>query len=384
MSKNVRKRTILNVYIIVAMAMAVPLTSFAESLQGLPQFDSENSATILGLDNKDAVSEKDIKMAAKRLLSRFHPDKFSSEKYSEADRIKANAITQKIISAQDSLTTYLKINPAFSPAKESGSPNNGASSKSGFQNSSPHSDQGSYTWQDFGDQMKKERAPTGSSVVNMDHYGSSMRGTMFEFLHQFPDANIAYLELSQGSTQAANHDAIMVIRPETFPNIEFRLISRDRDGNATQTVKSVYGTYVRGHHQGNSGRNLVDSIVFKDGTHFPPGTYLMPAFTGQIKYKGEMSTDVTAVKSVRMTGHPTAMFVFMNSNGYSNSTLGGYVSESSKPSTAFLKQKTPVPTKPPVAKVLGWRDVKASQAPNDTIQLKYEGCPAGFGSLTKK
>ncbi len=372
-------RKILGCFIVAASTL-LPLVSFGESLQGLPQFNSENSATILGLDKKDAVSEADIKLAAKRLLSRFHPDKFGSDKFSDADRLKANEIAKKIISAQDSLTTYLKINPAFSPAKESSSSSQGAASKNpGFKSSAQHSDQGNYTWQNFGADMKRERAATDSSIVNMDHYGTSMRGTMFEFLHQFPDANIAYLELSQGSTQAANHDAIMVIRPETFPNIEFRLISRDRDGNATQTVKSVYATYVRGHHQGSGGRHLVDSIVFNDGSHFPPGTYLMPGFTGQIKYKGEMSSDVTAVKSVRMTGHPTAMFVFMNANGYSNSTLGGYISESSKPSTAFLQPKPPAPK--PVEKVLGWKDVKARQASDEPIRL---GCPTAFSSFSRK
>ncbi len=246
-------------------------------------------------------------MAARRLLARYHPDKFSGEKHTDADRIKAGEITRKIIAAQDSLTTYLKINPSFSPAKESGA----SGSASDFKNQNYQSNERAYTWQDFGAEMKKEQPHKGSSVATMDHFGSSLRGTMFEFLYQFPDASFAYLELHQGSAQTANHDALMILRPETFPIIEFRLISKERDQTAAQLVKSVYGKYVRGHHQGNSGRNLVDSIVFQDGGHFPAGTHLMPAFTGQIKYKGEVSDDVS-VKSVRMTGHPQAMFIFMN------------------------------------------------------------------------
>lgn len=353
----------------------------SDTLNDLNQFNSDNSATVLGLEKKDSISETDIKLAARRLLTRYHPDRYAGANFSEADRARANEITRKILAAQESLVNYIKINPSFSPSKDGGSSGPTGASQSG---GPAQSNDRFYTWQDFASEMEKDRARAGSSVVTMDHYGSSLRGTMFEFLYQFPSANMAFLELHQASARTTNHDAIMVLRPEIFPNVEFRIISRDRDGNATQVVKSVFARYVRGHHQGNGGRHLVDAIVFEDGSHFPKGSYLMPGFVGQIRYKGEVTPEM-GDKAVRMTGHPQAMFLFMKPSGYSDPEHGGYISDSAKPISQFLTRKPPTPAVDPV-KNLGWKDVSVSYGSADPIQLGFDptSCGNEFGSLKKK
>ncbi len=350
----------------------------AEKLKSSPQFSSENSATVLGLDAKNTVSEQDIKMAAKRLLSKYHPDKYGSKDFTDADRLMANVITKKILAAQDSLVHYLKLNPSYNPSEKSGSP-----SASQYRPESQY-DQKFYTWQDFASDMSKDRQKSSGAVTTMEHYGSSLRGTMFEFLYQFPDANLAYLELFQASAKVNNQDALLILRPEIFPIIEMRIISRETDANKPQLVRSVFGKYVRGHHQGNSGQNLVDAIVFDDGRHFPKGYYMLPMFREQTKYQGEVTGDV-GPKAVRMSSSPQPMFLVMKPSGYSDTEHGGYTGASPKPTKQFLPPKPPTPVQPEQPK-LGWRDVKVQSGSDQTIMLGHTptDCPADFGKLGKK
>jgi hypothetical protein len=241
------------------------LISAVEAAIEVPdQFSSSNAAVILGLENETSVTTLTVKRAAQRLYSKFHPDRFMDEsKFSAADRDAVTAIAAKIQQARQTLEDYIEFDPTYNPKEELASGGN-SSRRSSEGNGRP------YSWRDIFDEKPSANSQaanrSGSDVVNADHFGSSLRGTWFEFLYRHPGFQRAVIPMNGRSTSIDAVDIVMIIRPEMFPRIEIRYLSRPGHGQSPQLVESVYATYVRGHYSTFAGKRF-DAIVLPDGRY---------------------------------------------------------------------------------------------------------------------
>ena len=259
------------------VVMSVFFVSITASAVDMPdQFKSKNLATILGLQDEDKLDVEMVRKAAKKLYSKYHPDRYSDpKKYSKADQQMYTDITQIISEARDALVNYLEVNPDFNPKSSSTGSSN--YSQKEHDNAQP------FSWEDIFGERANGQGQAGQrsnqdsrSVVRGDHYGASLRGTMFEFLYQHPGFTQAIIPLEGRSANLGEVDMVMIIDPAIFPRIEIKLISKpSKTSNAPSLVKSFYATYVRGHHQGSGGAVLVDGIVY------PNGQYLFNALHSQ-------------------------------------------------------------------------------------------------------
>ncbi len=246
-------------------------TSKAAAALKLPdQFLSSNAVVILGLENETSISEKTVDKAARRLLSKFHPDRFDDKmKHSDADRLISNTATGLIQKAREALIDYIRLNPDFNPQKYTA---NFDPQKRGFTNGQG----GAYSWDETFDRgqsppPRSERSfGNGTSVVTGQHFSSSLRGTWFEFLYEHPGFLQAVIPMNGVSVSIDAYDVLLILRPETFPQIEVRYISKPTVSGAPQLVESVYATYTRGHYAGLRGQRH-DAIVFSDGRHLING-----------------------------------------------------------------------------------------------------------------
>lgn len=262
----------------ISIAAATP-----ESSLELPkQFQSDNAATVLGLESLESVDLAVVKKAAQRLWSKYHPDRVSGTSAGAvAQRAMYTAISQKIQAARDTLSKYLELNPNYNPSKDGSAASTG--SRSGARSGGAAR---AYSWDDlFRDVNPGEPSSKGSggfgepsssrSVVTESYFGTSLRGTMFEFLHQYPNVEIAVMPLEGRSPKVSfDVDYLVVLKPSLFPQVEIRVLSKPTSGAEPTLVETIYGTYKRGHdvsNQGGLGR-FTDAIVFSDGT------YLRPAF----------------------------------------------------------------------------------------------------------
>lgn len=223
------------------------------------QFLSDNSAVILGLDGETKLTKDMVKRAARKLYRIYHPDHFSQN---EADREMAVALSKKIQRARESLEEYLEVNPTYNPQSSSSNRN-----QSQPQSSRPQANP--YSWNDMFNDIGDTRSAYArsqnysSSLVTEQHYGSSLRGTMFEFLYEFPEFEQAIIPFVGKSDRLESRDIIMIINPAIFPKIEIRYISKETDRDAPRLVDASFATYVRGRYQGS--RDLVDGIVLPNG-----------------------------------------------------------------------------------------------------------------------
>ncbi len=318
------------------------------------QFESENAAVILGLDSKTQISDKDVDLAARRLTLKYHPDRYQNpEQYTDEDRKQANEVTAKIQSARRALIKYLETNPDYNPST---SPS-GQGSHAGFTSGQQRS---SYSWEEF--LRSRTAPPSGSSsrdLVSGDHYGASLRGTLFEFLYRFPDFKSAVIpfEIRSPDLGDENLEALMILTPEHFPFIEFRYISKKQEGKVVQIVRSTWAQYVRGHHQGNSGRALSDGILFENGN------YLFNALPGS---RPEIPYVVTPIDEAGQHLYiQSSMLMFlteMNPRGFSVGT--SYVMLK-KEAQDLLPNKKHNPA-------LDWKNI-AIEKSNQPIALGYKG-----------
>ena len=61
------------------------LSSLAKSAEMPKQFQSDNSAIILGLENNDHLTVDMIKEASRKLTSTYHPDRLSKKGLSDSE-----------------------------------------------------------------------------------------------------------------------------------------------------------------------------------------------------------------------------------------------------------------------------------------------------------
>lgn len=261
------------------MGMAIKRVSFAGAFLGLAslalmasvssatpelpaQFQSDNAATVLGLDGLQEIDPSTVKKAAQRLWSKYHPDRVNgTSEEATSKRALYTAISQKIQAARDTLSKYLELNPTYNPTKDSTGFRNTTRPASG--SARPHS----------GEPFKWDHVFSGPSssreIVTESHFGSSLRGTMFEFLYQSPNVEVAVMPLEGRSDSVSFRlDYLLVLKPALFPQIEIRVLSKSSADASPMLLETKMATYVRGHHEHNinGAGNLADSIVFSDGT----------------------------------------------------------------------------------------------------------------------
>lgn len=330
------------------------------------QFKSTNAAVILGLDKdpilakeNSVLTKKMVKEVAQKLFRKFHPDLYMDfPKYSGLDRERANEITRKVISARLTLENWLESHPDFNPyhqnMEEGPSPYQGTKKEN-------------YSWADvFGERETRATYQRGSStrdIVTEEHFGgTSMRGTLFEFLQDYPGFNQAFIPLNVKSTDINdNMDALMIIDPEIFPMIEIKYISKYRDSQAPQLVESVFAKYVRGHHVNGTG-SLTDGIVL------PSGNYLMdPLKTGRPPRILTAKPMDSFGKKLMIDPIVANFFLEIKPTGYSSNRSYTVVKNDQK----SILPRSNVEVELPVPRLPGWKNI---DIPNNegVILLGYE------------
>lgn len=335
------------------------LSASAKATVDFPrQFDGTNSAVILGLDTRDHLEITDVKTAARALLNKFHPDRFSDTKlYSDQDRKKATEVSQKISEAKNALIKYLQVNPNYTPRGDQFNDFQGQ----GGSNTNKAAG-ASYSWDDVFQEHSRESK--SGDIVTSDYYGgASLNGTMFEFLQKYPQVNQAFLYMEGRSPDLAHdQDVIIVIEPKKFPIIEFRFISK-KTGSSVQKIKSVFAQYVRGKTQGQAN---IDAFVLPNGNYFMNISY---------RYKRDSQVfdaspmDNTNETKVMLKARGTFYLIEL-ADGYSLPSANSFI-------TTEKKQEEILPLSKPARKAeatLGWKEVKAGMGEVILLDSRIRSC----------
>jgi hypothetical protein len=340
------------------------------------QFKSSEAAVILGLDKDPALDKKDakltkemVKKAYRKLISKYHPDKFG--RVDKEDEKVLRDIAQRINSAFDTLNKWLEVNPDYNPKHQNGS---GSANQSAFHAGESSANGNDFSWEDLfknrrsapGGAQSSRWSSSSTDIVSESHYGgTSMRGTLFESLASLRPFEQAFLPMELSSTNVDKRlDALFVIDPAIFPQVEIKIISKNRDGSSPQLVDSMIGQYVRGHHRNGGGG-------YSDGIVFPNRNYLMSMGRGQTNPTFTSTPVDEAGKNVMLKVQQGGfMLIEMNPSGHSAGQAFLWKNAAS-PEDVLPKKRPVVESKPVVAEQLeDWRTLQLPKN-ESVIRLGY-------------
>lgn len=292
--------------IFVSLFFLFSMKGFAADAElNLAQFESDNLATILGLDKKESITVDDVKKARKNLSQKFHPDKVLKLKLSDEERNQKlktyEVIFKKIRAAATKLTEFIKLNPDYNPSLDKGA--------SSYQSRTQHN--AFYSWEDLrkeqAERKQKNNFAGPFDIVHESYYErGSINGTNFDFLNEYPLVEVAYFPFKSASKSLSSPDIIIIIRRSEFPSIEVKYI-QNGVGEGPSLIQTKKGIYKRRAAPTATGE-YSDMIQLDDYTHlrFSPQAYANPFFAPSViqmipVYEGLTYESIVNVKTNRWT-----------------------------------------------------------------------------------
>lgn len=355
-----------------ASSVLVMLILFGESLHALPvpeQFKSKNAAVILGLDNREDITEADVKKAAKDLWKKWHPDQFPADKFSDADRTVATYVAQMIGHARDNLLKFLKGGGSLrrDEAHSDGPTMHPDPDNTEFAWNPTSARQNNFDWQDA---FTDSTAPSGASEISASSVDRSMSGTLFNFLAEYPGLTKAILLFKLSYVSSENNsfetrdvgEVLMIVEPGNFPFIELRYMAKANEGSQLPaSIGKRVAKYIRRRHAGSGGDF--------DGIGFGWGNYLLRALhTGHPTQPFKVvPTNETGV--YRLQTDKTFMFLEMYPTGFSTPYVLTLIDDDISPRLYESKK-------------LAWRNIELEQEQVNLIPW-FNRCESDLGEDPK-
>jgi hypothetical protein len=361
--------------LVVLLEAIASTPSFAIDLP--EQFQSSNAAVILGLDKSPelrkpnaVLTEEIVNQAWKELLKKYHTDKYASGKYSAAEIAAVLDAAKKINTARDALLKQLETDRNFNPVRN----DFGSSGGDDVPN------QRTYSWED----VYAERAPRApdhgvhppdqpagersseTAPVRSSPRKTSMLGTMFGFLEKHPGFEQAFISLDAVTIgKGVDYSVLMIVDPNLFPMIEFRYLSKQPGQSGVQLVKTVWGTYTPGRHQ---GQDRVDGIAL------PNGSYYFNPFYSQTQLSATPIEATSGKKLMIQTGKSGLLLLEMGPDGYSRSRALDTKNYQEDP-TSILPNTKPLKSTEP-KQVPAWKNIRLPQGETPLPPSSHEASDA--------
>lgn len=188
---------------------------------------SDVAAVRLKIENEPKLTEKIVKSAWRKLISKYHTDRPENLRsgYTTDD---LKLISQRLNEAKNTLLNFLKNNP-----------NGVDQTQFQYTNKQNSTQDQRYSWGAMHDEDSK-------SVVLRSAYERTV-GTYFESIP--PEVDVVYFVFEGASLHVGfNTDIVLVFNRAAFPNLEIRYFKKDKDKNPTK-VHSETVRYARRYHK---------------------------------------------------------------------------------------------------------------------------------------
>lgn len=173
------------------------------------QFQSENAAEILGLNNLDKQPTKsEVKKAAKKLKTKYHPDKVNPDFSVE----ELTLISHKIGQAEGSLIKALESGNYGSVSNDNHRPPEGPTYGEPSSN---------HFYDEQNQEFTSQKYSPGSDVEGYSLRQESIPNSMFKDMPS--DLKTFYINFTKKSERTPSH-LVLVFHADTFPTLEARFI----------------------------------------------------------------------------------------------------------------------------------------------------------------